>query len=167
LSSAETPSKAIKVLFVCMGNICRSPTAHAVFQKFVDDIGLNEVIEIDSAGTYGYHIGKKPDSRATSAAANRGYDLSVLRARKIEQSDFEKFDYLLAMDSENYEDLESKCDRQYKHKIKLFLEFAPHVEVQEVPDPYYGGLKGFEAVLDLVEDASKGLLKHIKLEHFK
>ena len=165
MSTAESSSKAIKVLFVCMGNICRSPTAHAVFQKLVDDNELNEVIKIDSAGTYGYHIGKKPDARATSAGATRGYDLSVLRARKVERSDFENFDYLLAMDSENYADLESQCDHDFKHKIKLFLEFAQHAEVQEVPDPYYGGLKGFEVVLDLVEAASRGLLEHIKQTH--
>lgn len=159
-------NKQVNILFVCMGNICRSPTAHAVFQKFVDDNELNEAIKIDSAGTYGYHIGKKPDSRASAVAIKRGYDLSSLRARKVEHEDFEHFDYVLAMDDENYADLitlsQSDQKQDHKHKIKLFLDFAVQSNVREVPDPYYGGSKGFEMVLDLVEDASKGLLAHIK-----
>lgn len=148
-----------------MGNICRSPTAHAVFQKMVDDEQLSESVEIDSAGTYGYHIGKKPDTRAASAASGRGYDMSVLRARKVERADFESFDYLLAMDDENYSDLMAQSDKQYKDKIKLFLNFASKNDVHEVPDPYYGGLDGFEEVLDLVEEAGQGLLECIKKTH--
>ena len=154
--------KQVSVLFVCMGNICRSPTAQGVFQQLVDDENLSKVITVDSAGTHAYHAGKKPDARAISIAAKRGYNISKLRARKIAELDFESFDYILAMDDENYSAMLEECDAQHKHKIKLFLRFATQVKALEVPDPYYGGLTGFETVLDLVEDASKGLLKYIK-----
>lgn len=153
---------SVDVLFVCMGNICRSPTAHGVFQKLVDQESLSKQVFVDSAGTYGYHIGKQPDSRAIKAASKRGYDLSNLRARKVAAEDFIKFDYVLAMDEENYADLLSQSDTEYHHKIKLFLEFSKYRNTKEVPDPYYGGGHGFEEVLDLVEDASSGLLEHIK-----
>jgi len=145
-----------------MGNICRSPTAHGVFQKFVDDNGLGKTITVDSAGTHAYHVGKKPDGRAIAVAKQRSYNLSTLRARKVETEDFEKFDYILAMDESNYSDLLAECNKQQRHKIKLFLTFATQTKLSEVPDPYYGQEKGFETVLDLVEDASKGLLKFIK-----
>jgi len=158
-------SKQLRVLFVCMGNICRSPTAHAVFQKLVIEHGLKNIIEVDSAGTHAYHLGKKPDARACTIAAKRGYNLSKLRARKVKSADFEKFEYILAMDNENFTDLLTECNEEHKHKIKLFLEFSTQVEAQEVPDPYYGGLRGFEKVLDLVEDASNGLLNHIEFTH--
>ncbi len=148
-----------------MGNICRSPTAHGVFQKLVIEHGLNNIVEVDSAGTHAYHIDKKPDARACSIAAKRGYNLSKLRARKVISADFEKFEYILAMDNENYTDLLAECNEEYKHKIKYFLEFSTKFKVQEVPDPYYGGLSGFENVLDLVEDASNGLLNHIEFTH--
>ena len=150
-----------------MGNICRSPTAHGVFQQLVIEHSLNNLIEVDSAGTHAYHIGKKPDARACSIAAKRGYNLSNLRARKVSSADFENFEYILAMDDENYTNLLTECNEEHKHKIKLFLEFSTQVKVQEVPDPYYGGLNGFENVLDLVEDASKGLLNHIELTHLR
>ncbi len=162
---------------MCMGNICRSPTAHGVFQTMVDVEGLNESIIIDSAGTYDFHIGKKPDSRSITAASNRGYDLSSLRARQVESSDFEKFDIILAMDNENYSDLLAQCNeidpssevdqscKVDKYKIKLFLEFASNTKLREVPDPYYSGTDGFETVLDLIEDASRGLLKYIRSAH--
>lgn len=148
-----------------MGNICRSPTAHGVFQQLVTNNKLDKLITVDSAGTYDYHIGKSPDKRATAAAANRGYDLSTLRARQVTNSDFEKFDYVLAMDDENYGDLIAQCGDEHKHKVSLLLKFATQANVSEVPDPYYGGPHGFETVLDLVEDASLGLLKHIKTTH--
>ena len=150
-----------------MGNICRSPTAHSVFQQLVDEHDLNNIIEVDSAGTYAYHKGKKPDARASSIADKRGYNLSGMRARKVAEGDFEKFNYILAMDDENYIDLLSQCDNEHKHKIKHFLEFGSQTKLHEVPDPYYGGLNGFEVVLDLVEDASKGLLEHIKATHLQ
>jgi protein-tyrosine phosphatase len=149
-----------------MGNICRSPTAHGVFQHFVNEEGLENVIVVDSAGTYAYQVGKKPDPRAISTAAKRGYDLSKLRARMVNQVDFKKFDYILAMDNENYADLLAQCDTEHQVKLKFFLEYATEANLLEVPDPYYGGLNGFENVLDLVEDASRGLLKQIKQTHF-
>ena len=148
-----------------MGNICRSPTAHGVFQQLVSQYKLDEVVSVDSAGTFDYHIGKSPDKRATVAAANRNYDLSHLRARQVASSDFQKFDYILAMDNENYSDLVAQCNDEYKDKISLFLEYATQSNVREVPDPYYGGSHGFETVLDLVEDASLGLLEHLRATH--
>ena len=153
------------MLFVCMGNICRSPIAHGVFKKFVEEQSLHEVIGIDSAGTYAYRIGDRPDPRARSAAAKRGYDLSKLKARKVDDSDFLQFDYVLAMDNENRQDLLELCEDSNKSKVRLFLEFASDFKLKEVPDPYYGGLNGFETVLDLVEDASRGLLEYIKVNH--
>lgn len=155
----------INVLFVCMGNICRSPTAHGAFQNLVDQENLAKKIYVDSAGTYGYHIGKQPDSRAMKAAANRNIDLSSLRARKVEAEDFGKFDYILAMDEENYSDLISQTSSDNHSKIQLFLGYAKNKSKSEVPDPYYGGGQGFEEVLDLVEDASLGLLAHIKTKN--
>lgn len=149
-----------------MGNICRSPTAHGVFQKLIKQEGLDDRVGIDSAGTYAYHVGKKPDSRAILTAKKRGYELSKLRARKIIDDDFEKFDYILAMDEENLTDLQNQSNEEHLDKIKLFLEFSKDASSLEVPDPYYGGAQGFEVVLDLVEDASRSLLAHIKEEHF-
>ena len=155
----------IKVLFVCMGNICRSPTAHGVFQQLVSQSNLDEFILIDSAGTHDYHIGKSPDKRATAAAAKRDYDLSRLRARHVTSSDFQEFDYVLAMDNENYSDLVAQCDARDENKISLFLQHATRSKVNEVPDPYYGGAHGFETVLDLVEDASAGFLQFLITTH--
>ncbi len=155
-------SAKICVLFVCMGNICRSPTAHGVFQYMVNANGLIESITVDSAGTYDFHVGKKPDNRAIVAASKRNYDLSCLRARQVDSTDFKNFDLILAMDNENYSDLLNQCDENYLNKVKLFLEFSSQTEYIEVPDPYYGGGKSFEVVLDLIEDASRGLLTHIK-----
>ncbi len=155
----------VKVLFVCLGNICRSPTAHGVFQKLVTDLGLAHKIEIDSAGTHAYHIGKPPDSRSQKVALGRGFDLSGLRARQVKPSDFELFDYVLAMDGSNLENLMEVCPEEQCHKLKLFLEFAPEQPELEVPDPYYGGASGFEHVLDLVEAASRGLIEDIRQTH--
>jgi len=152
----------VKVLFVCMGNICRSPTAEGVFRKVVKDAGLEHKFEIDSAGTIGYHAGERPDQRAQDAASNRGYDLSKQKARQVKARDYEYYDYILAMDMENLKNLEAESSDEHRAKIQLFLEFASNADTVEVPDPYYGSLNGFDRVLDLVEDASKGLLDHIK-----
>lgn len=155
----------VRVLFVCMGNICRSPTAQGMFESLVLSEQLTDRIDIDSAGTHAYHVGEGPDPRATSAAANRDVDISRQHARKVRPSDFEQFDYVLAMDEDNYGLLEAICPDEHKSKIELFLSYAKHLGVSEVPDPYYGGANGFEQVLDLVEAASKGLLDHIKQTH--
>jgi len=155
----------VKVLFVCMGNICRSPTAEGVFKKHVEVADLIDRIDIDSAGTHAYHVGENPDPRAMKTAFERDIDLSKLRARKAVEEDFNKFDYVLAMDKDNYENLLSICPPGSERKLSLFMSYAPHLNVEEVPDPYYGGPKGFENVLDLIEQASIGLLKHIKQQH--
>ena len=152
----------VKILFVCMGNICRSPTAEGVFSHVVTQAGLKDVIEIDSAGTIGYHIGNPPDSRATAAADLRGINLSNQRSRIVEQSDFEYFDYIIAMDYDNESELNNRCPEEHKEKIQLFLEYASNTSVKEVPDPYYGSGNGFETVLNLIEDASEGFLQHLK-----
>ncbi len=153
--------KKISVLFVCMGNICRSPTAQGVFRALVEREGLANRILTDSAGTIAYHVGEPPDRRARETAVKRGIDLSDLRARKAVAKDFEKFDYLLAMDRDNYNELMAICPAGYEDRLYLFMEFAPRQPVQEVPDPYYGGVAGFDRVFDLVEEASLGLLAHI------
>jgi protein-tyrosine phosphatase len=155
----------ISVLFVCLGNICRSPTAEAVFRKIVDEeISKNNLpfdIVIDSAGTGDWHIGRSPDSRAQSAGKQRGFDLSPLKGRQVSRDDFSTFDYVLAMDDQNLKDLQKIASgSQFKGHLGLFLEFSTMPE-REVPDPYYGGASGFDHVLDLVEDASRGLLTHI------
>ena len=148
----------VSVLFVCMGNICRSPTAEGVFRHFVHEAGLADRIRIDSAGTHAYHINEPADRRASAAAERRGYSLTDIRARRIQPEDFESFDYIVAMDLLNQVTLVDQADAEHHDKIKLFLEYAS-ADVDEVPDPYYGGAAGFERVLDLVEDASRGLLE--------
>ena len=152
----------MKVLFVCMGNICRSPTAEGVFAKMVADEGMDNLIEIDSAGTHAYHVGETPDPRARKHAAMRNVKLDHLRARKAVSEDFHEFDLVLAMDKDNYAILEEICPAGMEHKLQLFLDYAPNLPNSEVPDPYYGGTKGFERVLDMVEEASRGLLKSIR-----
>jgi protein-tyrosine phosphatase len=154
----------IKVLFVCMGNICRSPTAEGVFTKLVTDKKLNDRFTIDSAGTHAYHVGKGPDERAQQAAAKRGVDIQHLRARKIHSSDFEYYDHILVMDDDNYALVIEDCPEEYQHKVKYFLTYAPQLGIKEVPDPYYGGKSGFEQVLDMVEDASLGFLESLHQE---
>ena len=152
--------RRVKVLFVCMGNICRSPTAEGVFKHFVVKAGLAGQILSDSAGTHDYHVGDPPDGRTQQAAACRGYDLSNLRGRQVSERDFSEFDYVLAMDRHNLRMLERLCPPEHAHKLKLFLEFGPDTGPREVPDPYYGGSDGFERVLDMVELAAQGLLRH-------
>ena len=158
----------IRVLFICMGNICRSPTAEGVFMRKVHEAGLAERIRIDSAGTHAYHIGNPPDERTQRSALRRGYDLSSLRARKVEAQDFTRFDYILAMDADNLAILQqlrgSLEAANVRAHLGLMMDFAdaeashPH----EVPDPYYGGEAGFERVLDMIEVASDGLLERIR-----
>lgn len=155
----------VKVLFVCMGNICRSPTAEAVFRRYVEQEGMAELIHIDSAGTHDYHIGEAPDARTQHAAKQRGYDMSKLRGRQVEAGDFKRFDYVLAMDEANLSILENLRPRDAESHLGLFLQFAERHGEREVPDPYFGGADGFERVLDMVEDAAGGLLRHIRLKH--
>ena len=155
----------VKVLFVCMGHICRSPTAQGVFEQLVETHGLSELVLVDSAGTHAYHVGEQPDQRAAQAAARRGIDMSSQRARRVSEADFDEFDLVVAMDRANYEDLGEVCPPGHESKLRLFLEFAPDVAEQEVPDPYYGGPGGFERVLDLVEAAAAGLLADIRQQY--
>ncbi len=156
---------SVKVMFVCLGNICRSPTAQGIFQKMVDDAGMSEVIQVESSGTGSWHIGEGPDARAATAALQRGYDLRALRAQQVKPSDFEEFDYILAMDKQNLADLRRMCPEKYKGTLSLFLPYGSNSQYEEVPDPYYGGNQGFELVLDLVEDAARALLDEIKSIH--
>lgn len=156
--------KKVKVLFCCMGNICRSPTAEGVFRRLVRDAGLEREIFIDSAGTHAYHIGSAPDKRACAAAEKRGYDLSALRGRQVSLQDFYAFDYILAMDCDNLVNLQRICPPDRVCKLSLFMEFSPGFREREVPDPYYGGAQGFERVLDMVEDAARGLLQTLARE---
>lgn len=157
--------KKISVLMVCMGNICRSPMAHGYFEQLVRQSGLSEHISVDSAGTHAYHVGNPPDPRAQQTARGRGVDLSSQRARQAMREDFQRFDYVLAMDKDNYRLLAEICPEGQEHKLRLFLEFAPHLSEREVPDPYYGGASGFEQVFDMVEAAAAGLLEDIRSRH--
>jgi len=152
----------VKILFVCMGNICRSPTAEGVFRHKVKAAGLENKIHIDSAGTIAYHVGHPPDPRAQKAALKRGVDLSPQRARRVSRRDFEEFDFVIAMDSDNHYELEAICPTGHEDRLHMFLKFARNSRETDVPDPYYGGVNGFETVLDLIEDASEGLLTHLQ-----
>jgi len=145
-----------------MGNICRSPTAEAVFRARVEEAGLAQQILVDSVGTHDYHIGNPPDLRTQRAARQRGYDLSGLRGRQVEVADFTRFDYVLAMDNANMSILHRMCPQPQRDRLGLFLQYANNRPQREVPDPYYGGEDGFERVLDMVEDAAAGLLQHIR-----
>ncbi len=156
-----------KVLFVCTGNICRSPTAEGVFRKFVIDAGLSKLILADSAGTYGYHVDEPPDPRTQAAAARRGYDLSSLRARRFERQDFHRFDWVLAMDRDNHSILARMAPPSSAHRLRMMMSYARCFREEEVPDPYYGGPRGFDLVLDMLEDASQGLLETLRLEFSK
>lgn len=152
----------MRILFVCLGNICRSPTAEAVVRAIAAREAPELTLELDSAGTADYHIGQPPDPRTRAAAARRGYDLSALRARVVEPADFERFDLILAMDRENLKALRRRAPTQAHQRLRLFLEFAPDPDAQDVPDPYYGGPNGFEEVLDLIEGTTRGLLAHLR-----
>ena len=154
----------IKILFVCMGNICRSPTAQGVFQALVDQHGLGDRIRVDSAGTHSYHIGHAPDLRSQAMARSRGVELSKLRSRQFEAADFAEFDFVIAMDQSNYNNLESLKWNDSRARLSLMLEFSDRYNEIEVPDPYYGD-DGFDLVFDMISDASTGLLKTIKREY--
>jgi protein-tyrosine phosphatase len=148
-----------KILFVCMGNICRSPTAEAVLQKRLADVGLLGKIKVDSAGTHNFHPNAAPDERAQWHALRRGYDLSGLRARPVIESDFEEFDLILTMDWDNRALLEERCPSHLVHKIRGLAEFLQTSQASVIPDPYYGGEQGFEQVFDLIEEATQGLIQ--------
>ena len=148
-----------KVLFVCLGNICRSPTAEAVFKARAKAAGLE--VHIDSAGTSGWHVNEKPDPRSIEAGQARGYSSTGQSSRKVIRADFGNFDYILAMDADNLSELSDMCPDNHKNKLALFLDYAPKGSTREVPDPYYGGEDGFDIVLDLIERASDGLIKDI------
>jgi len=152
------------VLFVCLGNICRSPTAEAVFRHRASRAGLDGEIRVDSAGTGDWHVGHPPDRRAIIHAARRGYDLAALRARQVRQDDFERFSWILAMDRANLRELSSMRPEGFRGHLGLFLDVAPSLGVREVPDPYYGGSEGFERVLDLIEQASDALVARIRAQ---
>ena len=156
--------KRYSILFVCMGNICRSPTAHGVFQKKVIDHGLAQQIQVDSAGTHNYHPNSPPDERSQEHAKKRGYDLSTLRARQIQDADFERYDLILAMDWDNLALIQEGCPPEHQTKVRRLMEYRIFQVGEVVPDPYYGGVQGFEHVLDLVEDACDGLLHHVQRE---
>ena len=154
--------KNFAVLFVCMGNICRSPTAHGVFKRKLMDAGLAHRVKVDSAGTHNYHPGSPPDARSQAHAAKRGYDLSDLRARQIIEADFTHYELILVMDWDNLALVQDECPPEHMGKLRRLTEFCLTHDTPVVPDPYHGGAKGFDQVLDLVEDACDGLLRHVK-----
>ena len=151
-----------RVLLVCMGNICRSPTAEGVLREFIKRHNLGDIVEVDSAGTHGYHVGEAPDGRTQRAASVRGYNLSQLRARKVARQDLDYFDLILAMDKTNLDNLQRIASPDQKDKLKLFMDYSKNYDDDEVPDPYYGLGHGFDLVLDMVEDASQGLIEDLK-----
>jgi protein-tyrosine phosphatase len=156
----------VRVLFVCMGNVCRSPMAAGTLRRLLEDMGLTEQVYVDAAGTHLYHSGAVPDARGQQVAARRGVDLRAFRSRQVTEADFTRFDYLLAMDQDNYQYLQKRCPQSdYQERIQLFLDYAPQLPEREVPDPYYGSLIGFERVMDLVEAAAEGLLLHLRERH--
>jgi protein-tyrosine phosphatase len=156
-----TKPALIKILFVCMGNICRSPTAQGIFEAKLRDEGFDDRVIVDSAGTHSYHVGAPPDPRSIAAALKRGIDLSALRARQVHPDDFYEFDLVLAMDRANLGILERISPRDKRNRLEMFLEFAPGLGIDEVPDPYNGIGNGFERVLDIVEAGSDGLLAQL------
>ena len=156
---------AISILMVCMGNICRSPTAHGVFRARIAARGWQDLVRVDSCGTHAYHVGEPADQRARQHAQHRGYDLSDLRARQVQPEDFRRHDLILAMDHENMARLEQQCPPALQHKLQLLTHYCSRHRSATVPDPYYGGTNGFEKVLDLVEDACDGVLDHLAHLH--
>ena len=155
-------AEVIRVLFVCSGNICRSPSAEGVFCKRLNDLGLSDFYLVDSAGTHGFHRGESPDSRSQKVAKARGYDLSALRARQVTYDDFEAFDYILAMDRGHMLELERAAPPSAHDRLHLLMHFAPEATTEEVKDPYYGGPDGFERVLDDIELGVEGLIRHLE-----
>ena len=152
-----------RVLFVCLGNICRSPTAQAIFEKRIVEHGLEGIFKIDSCGTGSWHIGKMPDSRAIEAAEKRGYSLNHIRARKMQIQDFDDFDYFIAMDRENLKEIERLCPEKFRGNVVLFSSFIKNSKLVDVPDPYYGGERGFDEVIDMIELGASGFFeKHIE-----
>lgn len=151
-----------RVLFVCMGNICRSPMAQGIFRQMVRQAGLEDVVKVASAGTHAFHAGESPDSRAQALVARRGIDISDLRASRIEDADFDQFDMILAMDWDNLSLLQQMAPKRAHHKLQLLMRFASEHETATIPDPYYGNAQGFEQVLDYIEDACNGLLEVAK-----
>jgi protein-tyrosine phosphatase len=147
-----------RLLFVCLGNICRSPMAEGVFRRVVEQEGVAHLFEVDSAGLGDWHVGQPPDTRAQAAARRRGMDISGQNARQVTRGDFARFDLLLAMDESNIDELVQIAPQSERHKIRRFLDFAPHVGVKDVPDPFFGGREGFDRALDLIEEAARGLL---------
>ena len=158
------PQQPVKVLFVCMGNICRSPTAHGVFQALVEDHDLGASIQVDSAGTHSYHVGNPPDLRSQATAKARGVDLSGLRARRFESGDFIEFDYLLGMDNANLADMLAIKPDDASTRAQLMLEYSGNFKQREIPDPYFGN-DGFELVFEMIDDAARGLLQEIRRQH--
>lgn len=150
-----------RLLFVCLGNICRSPMAEGVFRRVAEEEGFAHLFEIDSAGLGDWHLGQAPDTRAQSAARRRGVDISGQAARQVTHADYARFDLLLAMDGSNFAELIELAPEDARHKIRRFLDFAPHVSAQDVPDPFYGGRAGFDHALDLIEAAARGLLAEL------
>lgn len=161
----DTPLPPLGVLFVCTGNICRSPSAHGVFEALLARHGLSACVRVDSAATHDYHIGAPPDPRSVEAALRRGVDLRHQRARLFTPADAETFDYLLAMDGGHYRHMQALTPASMHARIQMFLDYAPSVRHREVPDPYYGGEAGFERVLDMLEAASQGFLEHLLVSH--
>lgn len=155
---------SFRVLLVCMGNICRSPTAEGVLRHYIKNNRLGDRVEVDSAGTHGYHVGEAPDCRTQRAAAARGYNLTQFRARKVARQDLDYFDLILAMDKSNLDNLQRMATPEQQTRIKLFMEFSKNFDDDEVPDPYYGLGHGFDLVLDMVEDAAQGLVDDIKVK---
>ena len=153
-----------RLLFACLGNICRSPMAEGVFRRVAEDAGQLHLFEIDSAGMGDWHKGEAPDHRAQKAALGRGVDISGQSSRKIELEDFDDFDLILAMDGSNISDLQDVAPHAARHKIRRFLDYAPHLDAEDVPDPYHGGEAGFDHALDLIEAAAKGLLEDLMRE---
>lgn len=153
----------VKVLFVCLGNICRSPSAEGVFRALVAEHGLGDRIAVDSAGTGDYHIGEAPDSRAQAEARRRGFDISALKARQVRLSDFHDFDYMIAMDRRNHAELEALRPGGARAHLRMLLDFAPELARDEVPDPYLGGAEGFAEVLEMIEAGARGLLSEVRV----
>lgn len=154
--------KRFQILMVCMGNICRSPTAHGVMRQLLQSQGLQARISVDSCGTHGYHVGDAPDPRSQQHALRRGYDLSDLRARQVCAADFDQADLILAMDGQNMALLRERCPAEHQHKLQMLTDYCQSLQASAVPDPYYGGASGFDQVLDLVEDACAGVLAQLQ-----